>query len=139
FEIQSRRKAEKSVGRPREAVNAAVLAAPVRIDRTIKADVGGVVARDHLAGGVDRRGGLDGGQFLKALPAIVEGDPRLGLKTSAGVRLRAAAASAFTVDCNRQLRKRSRTRRVGGRRDRRGGEGVGGVAAPVGRHNTRAR
>jgi hypothetical protein len=40
FEIQARGKAEIGVGRPREAINAAMLAAPVRVDGAVKADVG---------------------------------------------------------------------------------------------------
>src|SRR6478672_13777700 len=40
LEIEPRRKAEKGMGRSREAVDAAVLAAAVRIDRAVEADIG---------------------------------------------------------------------------------------------------
>ena len=92
FEIQPRRQAEIGVGRPREAVDAAVLAAAIGVDRTVEADIGGIVARDDLARGVDRDRGLERRQFLEALPAIVERDPRLGLVSAAVIGLRAAAA-----------------------------------------------
>ncbi|MGY2933966.1 hypothetical protein ACVWZ6_003568 [Bradyrhizobium sp. GM6.1] len=97
-----------------------MLATAVGIDRTIEADVGRFVAGDHLARGVDPDRGLERGQFFKALPAIVECDARLGLKPAAGVGLRAPASPALAVDGDRQLREvRRRTRRLGGRRDRR--------------------
>src|ERR1700736_1123322 len=44
FEVEPRRQAQKSVGRPRETIDTAMFAAPVRIDRTIKTDTGGIVA-----------------------------------------------------------------------------------------------
>src|SRR5882757_775600 len=106
-----------------------MLAAAIRINRTVEANVGGVVARDHLAGGVDRDRGLERWQFVEALPAVVEGNPGLGLEAAAGVGLRAAAAAALALDCDRQFRKRSRTRRLGGRRDRRVLEGMRGCSA----------
>ena len=68
------------MGRPRKAVDAAVLAAPVRIDRAVKADIGRIVAGDDLARGIERDRGLERRQFIEALPAVVEGDPRLGLR-----------------------------------------------------------
>ena len=40
FEIKARRKTEIGVGRPRKAVDAAVLAAAVRVDRAVEADIG---------------------------------------------------------------------------------------------------
>ncbi len=125
FEIEPRRQAEEGVGRPRETVDAAVLAAPVGIDRAVEADIGRVVAGDDLARGVERDRGLERRQFVEALPAVVEGDARFGLETAAGVGLRAAAAPPFALDRNRQFRKRgSCTRRLGGRRDRRVLEGM---------------
>ena len=129
FEIQSRRQPEIGVGRPREAVDAAMLAAAIGIDRTVEADVGRVVAGDHLARGVERDRGLERRQVFQALPAVVEGDPRLGLEAAAVVGLRAAAAPPLALDRDRQFGKRSRTRRLGGRRDRRVLEGMRGCSA----------
>src|SRR6187402_274730 len=97
-----------------------MLAAAIGIDRAVEADIGGFVAGDHLAGGVDTDGGLERRQVFETLPAIVEGDARLGLKAAAGVGLRAPPSPALAVDGDRQLREvRRRTRRLGGRRDRR--------------------
>ncbi len=52
FEIQARRKSQVGVARPREAVDAAVLAAPVGIDRAVEGNVGRLVAGDHAAAAV---------------------------------------------------------------------------------------
>src|SRR6185295_16984675 len=59
-------------------------------------------------------------QLLQALPAIVEGDAGLGLEAATGIGLGAPPSPALLVDCDRQFGKiRVRTRRLGGRRDRR--------------------
>src|ERR1700751_1850792 len=109
--------------RPGEAVDASVLATPVRIDRTVEADIGRIVAGDDLARGIDRNRGLERRKFLKALPAVVKGNAGFGLEAAAGIRMRAAATPPFAIDRDRQLGKGRRTRRGGGRRDRRGGWG----------------
>src|SRR3954469_6027316 len=112
------------MGRPREAVDAAVLAAAIGIDRAVEADIGGVVASDDFSRGVDGDTGLERRQFVQALPAIVERDPRLGLESAAFIGLRAAASPPLTLDCDAKFRKsRKRPRRFGGRRDRRVLEG----------------
>src|SRR5260370_13035655 len=80
------------MGWPRKTVDAAMLAAPVRVDRTVEADIGRVVAGNHLAGGIGRDGGLERRQFVEALPAVVECEPRRSLETAAGVGLGAAPA-----------------------------------------------
>ena len=49
FEIQPRRQAEIGVRRPREAVDAAVLAAAIGVDRAVEADVGRRIAGDDRA------------------------------------------------------------------------------------------
>ena len=130
FEIEPRRQAEIGVGRPREAVDAAMLAAPVGVDRAVEADIGRIVAGDHLSRGIQRDRGLERRQFFEALPAVVERDPRFGLKAAAGVGLRAAAAPPRALDGDRQFgKRRRRTRRLGGRRDRRVLEGTRGCSA----------
>ena len=104
------------MGRPREAVDAAVLAAAVGIDRAIEGDIGQVVAGDDLAGGIDGHGGLERRQLLEALPAIVECDPRQRLVTAGCIRLRAAAAPARW-----QPRRRAASAAFRGRCGRRSG------------------
>src|SRR5262249_7578363 len=64
------------VGRPREAIDAAVLAAAIGIDRAVEGNVGGIVAGDDLGGGIVGHGGFERGQFLETLPAVIEGDGR---------------------------------------------------------------
>src|ERR1700741_2832230 len=93
------------MGRPREAVETAMLAAPVRIDRPVEADIGRVVARDHLSRRVERDRGLERGQLLQALPAVVEGNPCLRLVSAASIGLRAAAAPPLADDFDRWLRR----------------------------------
>ncbi len=130
FEIEPRRQPEKGMGRPREAVDAAVLAAAIGIDRPVEADIGELVAGDDLARGVERDRGLERRQVLEALPAVVEHDPRFGFITAAGVGLRPTATPPLLLDRNRDLGKGRRcTRRFGGRRDRRVLEGMRGCSA----------
>ena len=130
FEIETRREAEIGVGRPRKTVDAAVLTSPIGIDRAVETDIRGIIAGDDLARGIERDGGLERRQLLEALPTIVEGNASLGLETAAGVRLRAAAAPPFVPDGDPKLRKCGRrTRRFGGRLNRRVLERVWGCSA----------
>src|ERR1700720_3017646 len=115
------------MGRPRETIDAAMLATAIRVDGTVKTNVGRIVAGDDLSRGIQRDRGLEGWQFIEALPAIVERNARLSLEPPAVVGLRPAPAPPLALDRNRKLRKRrKRTRRLGGRRDRRGVEGLCG-------------
>src|SRR6516165_7727222 len=93
------------MGRPGETIDTAMLATAIGIDRTVEADIRRVVARDHLARGVERDGGFERRQVFKALPAVVEGHARLRLETAAGVGLRAATAPAAAFDRDRELGK----------------------------------
>ena len=125
FEVEPRRQPEKGMGRPRKTIDAAMLAAPVGIDRTVEADIGRIVAGDDLSRGIQRDRGLERRQFIEALPAVIERDARFGLEAAAGVGLRAAATPPLALDGDRKFRKRrKRTRRFGGRRDRRVLEGM---------------
>src|SRR5450432_1049844 len=118
------------MGRPSETVDTAVLAAAIRIDRPVEADIRGFVAGNDLARGIERDRGLERRQFIETLPAVVEGDTRFRLEAAAGVGLRAAATKPLAFDRDGQFRKRrSRTRRLGGRRDRRVLEGTRGCSA----------
>ena len=123
FEIEAGREPHVGVGRAREAVDAAVLAATIGIDRAVERNVGRVVAGDDTAGGVDRDGGLERRQVLEALPAVVETFARVRLIAAGGVRLRAAATPALAVDrgagepsWRRQLRRCARRRHLRRRR-----------------------
>ena len=100
FEIEAGGEPEIGMRGPRETINAAVLAAAVRIDRAIKRDVGRIVAGDDLAGGVGGHCGLERRQLLQTLPAVIESDPRHRLVPAGGVRGRAAAAAAFAIDAS---------------------------------------
>ena len=86
FEIEPRRKPEPGMGGAGIAIDAAVLATAVGIDRTVEGDVGGGIARDHglaLVGG-DR--GAKRGKILKlgasVAPAIVDAVAFLGLEAT---------------------------------------------------------
>ena len=98
LEVEAGRQAEIGVRRPREAIDAAVLAAAIGIDRAVERDVRRVVARDDLARRVDRHRGLERRQFFERLPAVVERDPRERLVAARGIRLRAATAAPLGVD-----------------------------------------
>src|SRR6516164_345610 len=72
LEVEPRRQAKEGVGGPREAIDAAMLAAAIRINRSAEADIGRRVPRDDPP----RRDLLHfGGQGLelgKRLPAVVQ-------------------------------------------------------------------
>jgi hypothetical protein len=50
LEIEARRETEKGVGRPREAVDAPMLAAPIGVDGAVEADVWRVVSGQDAPG-----------------------------------------------------------------------------------------
>src|ERR1700730_3418902 len=100
--------------RPREAIDAAVLAGAIGIDGAVEGNVRGVVATDDLAGGIDRHVGFERRQILELLPAVIEGDAGKWLVAPGRVRAGAAAAPAFAVDGRSLL-----ARRRGGQRRRR--------------------
>ncbi len=72
FEIEPGRKAHIGVSGPCEAVEAAVLAASVGIDRAVEGDVGRIVARDDALRLLERHLGGEGLGRLLAGPAVVE-------------------------------------------------------------------
>ena len=77
--------------RPRVAINAAVLAAAIRIDALIETDIGRIVSADDVPRAFvrdvrfDRRCG-----FIVRRPAVVEDFAALRFETSFAVRRRAA-------------------------------------------------
>ncbi|MCY1360082.1 hypothetical protein D9M69_466900 [compost metagenome] len=80
LEVEAGREVQVAVRGPRKAVDAAVLAAAVRIERTVEGDVGRLVAAEHrlhvleahLGGQRQQPGGLGFAVFQRA-PAVVEG------------------------------------------------------------------
>src|SRR5688572_28599959 len=77
------------MARPRVAVDAAVLAAAVRVDRLREADVGRVVMRDDRARALDRHAGLEFPRVgLVRGPAVVERFARHAFETALHERAR---------------------------------------------------
>ena len=94
LEVEAGREAPESVAGPGVAVDAAVLAAAIGVDRLGEGDVGRGVAGDQATGGVgDQLGARRGrvGQLVEGAPAIVERFAALGLEAVGGVEQGTAA------------------------------------------------
>jgi hypothetical protein len=98
LEIESGREAHIGMRRPREAVDAAVLAAPIGIDRTIEADIGRIVPCDDGARIFVRHMRLKRRGRVERAPAVVEQDTVLAFEAAALVCKRAPAAAAVLGD-----------------------------------------
>ena len=99
FEIEPGRQAQIGVGRAREAIDAAMLAAAIGVDRTVERDVGGIVARDDGLGGVDGIERVALGRLLVGrAPAVVERLALLGLEAAGHVASGAAAFQGQRAD-----------------------------------------
>ena len=72
LEIEPGRQIVKGVGRPGEAIDAAMLAAAIGVDRAVEADVGRAVAGDDRPGLLDRDRGAQRRQAAVQLLARVE-------------------------------------------------------------------
>src|SRR5690606_10919354 len=83
---------------PGVAIDAAVLATPIGIDRSVETDIRAVVCRDDVARALDAHLGLECFELSQASPAVVEVLPYLSLKAAGPVRARTAAAAAFFLD-----------------------------------------
>ena len=94
LEIEPGRQALIGVGRPRVAIDAAVLAAAIGIDRAVEADIRRLVPADDLARLLDLHMGLERRQFLEAFPAVVERHLGGRLEPARGVGYGAAPAPA---------------------------------------------
>src|SRR5438067_10230665 len=80
------------MARPRIAVDAAMLAAAIRVDRAVEADIGRVVAGDDRPRRVDRQNCRQPRRlFLQRAPAIIECDPLLALEAAGFVASGAAS------------------------------------------------
>ena len=75
-----------------------MLATPVRVDRAVEADIGGIVARDDGARLLDDHLRVEGRRFVLERPAILEGLAPGGLETAGRVGDRAPSATAVRVD-----------------------------------------
>jgi hypothetical protein len=80
LEIQAGREIEVAVRGPREAVDAAVLAAAVRVERAVEVDVGRFVSGEHRLHVLEAHLGREGHEFVglghalfERAPAVVEG------------------------------------------------------------------
>ena len=90
------------MARPRVAIDAAVLAAAVRIDRAVEADIRRVVAGDDRPRRIHGQGrGQRRRLFVGRAPAVVERDAPFGFEASAIVARR--AASLARPDCGRHI------------------------------------
>src|SRR5439155_15751754 len=82
----------------REAVDAAVFAPAIGIDRTVKANIGRIVTGDNLPGRVDGDRCLEWRQFVQRPPPIVEGDACKRLIPARGIAMGSPAAPTLVVD-----------------------------------------
>jgi hypothetical protein len=91
LEVEPRRESEVRVRLARETVDAAVLAALVRIDRLFEGNVGRVVGGDQASGGLGGDDRLEGRRLdVEATPAVVEGNDLADLEPPRRVTDRAA-------------------------------------------------
>ena len=100
LEIETGRQAKIRMARTGIAVDAAVLAAAIRVDRAVKPDIRRVVAGDDRARRIDGELGFEPRRLvvLGMLPAVVEGDPFLALEAACLVA-RGAASLARLDGC----------------------------------------
>ena len=141
LEIEPGREPLIGVGRPREAVDAAMLAAAIGVDRAVEADVGRVVPRDDGARPLDRHLGLERRRLFGKIPAVVEALAFDRLEAGMRVRHRAAAAPGLAFRDRARLEAEA-PRRLGGRDGAahrgRAEDGVGAGFSQAGAHG-RAR
>ena len=97
LEIEAGGMAEVAVRGPGEAVDAAVLAAAIGVDRLVEADVGAVVAGDDALGHLPVHVGLERLKLGQALPAVVERLALLGFVAADAVGARPAAPPALSI------------------------------------------
>src|SRR5262249_16133415 len=82
LEIEAGRMAKKAMGRSGVAVATPVLAAPVGIDRAIKAEVWAVVESDDAFCGLPVHLGVEGRILVIPRPAVVDRLPQLPFKAA---------------------------------------------------------
>ena len=99
FEIEPRRQIEVSMGGPREAVDAAMLAAPVGVDRTVERNVGRLVEIENRTRGfLGNFGAQLGGRAVDRLALVTPVAIRLARgQVEAGGYVAALCSSAFDM------------------------------------------
>src|SRR5579883_591440 len=110
--------------RPCETIDTAMLAPAIGVDGSVEGNIRRIVASDDGAGRVHRHLGLEGGEFLETLPAVVEGDAGERLVAPGCIRLGSPAAPAVSRNRGPSRRIVFGTRRPAG--------SVGGVRKPHG-------
>ncbi len=90
LEIQPCRMPQVAVTWPGVAVDAAVLASAIGIDRAVEADVRAVVGCDDATRRLNAHLGLESLELGQAFPAVVEVLPHLRLKAAGPIRSRTA-------------------------------------------------
>src|SRR6202022_2898148 len=99
LEMRAGRESEEGVARPRVAIDAAVLAAAIGVDRAVEADVRRVVSGDDRARRIDAEGRPQRHRlFIGRTPAVVECDALFSLEASALVA-RGTASLALPEGC----------------------------------------
>jgi hypothetical protein len=98
FEIEPGGKTHITVRGPCEAIDAAMLAAAIRVDRAIEGNIGRFVARYDRARLFDLYVGLERRQFLERVPAIVEDIALVLLVAPARIDARPAAPAPVRND-----------------------------------------
>src|SRR5215470_18096877 len=108
------------MGRSREAIDAAMLATAIGVDRTVEAQIGRFIPGDDAARAVDGDGGGDRRQILvlgeAGRPAIVLAGAVAGLVAPGAIRNR---TSPLGRQIGKALRRRSRARAIHWQRRRR--------------------
>src|SRR5688500_12604967 len=97
--------AEIGMGRSGEAVDAAVLAAAIGVDRLREADVRAVVGGDDALGALRAHMRLEGVERAKRLPSVVERLGLLAIVSAGPVGTCATTASPLRVDGRPQARR----------------------------------
>ena len=98
FEIEARRQADIAVRRPRETVDAAMLAAPIGVHGAVEGNVRRGIACDDAARHLGLNLGLETRQLVQRGPAVIEGRPRERLETPRRVQPRRATAPTLEAD-----------------------------------------
>ena len=109
FEIEARRQAKIGMGRTREAVDAAMLAAAIGIDRAIEPDIGRGIPGDHAARSFDRHLGSDQRLVLFDVPAVMLHDIAHRLVPAGPVRPGGTGADAL-IWAKGRIRRRASPR-----------------------------
>ena len=80
LKIQARRQVQIGMRRPCKAINAAMFAAPIGVDRPVKRQVGRAVVGHSRPGPLHPHLGLDQSILLRHIPTVIERDPMCRFK-----------------------------------------------------------